>query len=121
MADIDLHRIHNLGLKAAREAAERMAEGLGRKFDLKGEWAGDVLNFQRPGVSGSLAVGEKDLRLSVSLGFLLKAMKGSIEQSIRHELDSLFAQPAKPAAREAAKPARAAKKAPPAKKRGGRR
>ncbi len=29
MADIDIHRVHNLGLKAARTAAERMAEHLG--------------------------------------------------------------------------------------------
>ena len=36
MADIQIHRAHNLGLKAAKDAADRMAEALGRKFDLKG-------------------------------------------------------------------------------------
>jgi putative polyhydroxyalkanoate system protein len=105
MADIDIHRVHNLGLKAARAAADRMAEHLGRKFDLKGEWQGDVLAFQRPGVTGSLAISDKDLRLSVSLGFLLKAMKGSIENAIVHELDSLFA--AKPSDPAPAKPKKA--------------
>jgi hypothetical protein len=44
-----------------------------------------VLNFQRPGVTGSLAVTDKDLRSPVSLGFLLKAMKGSIESADRGE------------------------------------
>lgn len=92
MADIELHRIHNLGLKAARAAADRMADQLGRKFDLKGEWDGNVLRFERPGVTGSLAVTDKDLKLSVALGFLLKAMKGSIEQAVVHELDRLFAE-----------------------------
>jgi len=91
MADIDLHRVHNLGLEAARAAAERMAEHLGRKFDLKGAWQGNVLRFERPGVSGSLAITDKDLRLSVALGFLLRAMRGSIENAVVHELDSLFA------------------------------
>jgi putative polyhydroxyalkanoate system protein len=97
MADIELHRVHNLGLKAARAQAERMADQLGRKFDLKGDWVGNVLKFERPGVTGSLTISEKDLRLSVALGFLLKAMKGSIEQAVTHELDALFAD-AKPKA-----------------------
>ena len=118
MADIDLHRIHNLGMKAARAAADRMAEHLGRKFDLKGAWEGNVLRFERPGVTGSLAISDKDLRLSVSLGFLLKAMKGSIEKAIVHELDTLFAAPKAPA--KAASPKKAAPKSktasPPGKK-----
>lgn len=91
MSDIDLKRIHNLGLAAARAQAERMADHLGQKFGLKGDWEGNVLKFERPGVSGSLAISDKDLRLLVSLGFLLKAMKGSIERAVVHELDSLFA------------------------------
>jgi putative polyhydroxyalkanoate system protein len=92
MADIDIHRTHNLGLKAARAAADKMAEHLGRKFDLKGDWNGNLLRFERPGVSGSLAITDKDLRLSVALGFLLKAMKGSIEKAVVYELDALFAE-----------------------------
>ena len=117
MADIDLHRIHNLGMKAARAAADRMADHLGRKFDLRGHWEGDVLRFERPGVTGTLAISDKDLRLSVSLGFLLKAMKGSIERAVIQELDTLFA-------RQAAKPVPAkappkAKKAPAPRKKGG--
>lgn len=111
MADIELHRVHGLGLKAARAAAERMAEHLGRKFDLKGDWEGNVLRFQRPGVTGSLAISDQDLRLSVALGFLLKAMKASIQKAVEHELDSLFKEapqrPA-PAKRGGAKPGKPA-------------
>lgn len=127
MADIELHRVHNLGLKAARAAADRMAETLGRKFDLKGDWSGNVLKFERPGVSGSLAVSDKDLNLSVGLGFLLKALKGSIQKSIEQELDTLFARASqqhsaapktKPAAAPKAKPT-AAKKPAAGRKKGG--
>ena len=100
MADIDITRVHNLGLGAARAAAERMEAQLGRKFDLKGGWTGNVLNFERPGVSGSLRITDKDLHLSVALGFLLKAMKGSIEKAVVHELDTLFVEKA-PSARPA--------------------
>jgi putative polyhydroxyalkanoate system protein len=116
MADIEIHRIHDLGLKDARAAAERMAEHLGRKFDLKGAWEGNVLRFERPGVSGSLAIDAKALDLSVTLGFLLKAMKGSIQNAVEHELDALFAAKA-PAAK--AKPPPKAQKAPPPRKKGG--
>ncbi len=115
MADIDIHRVHNLGITAARSAADRMAEHLGRKFDLRGAWDGNVMRFERPGVSGSLAITDKDLRLSVSLGFLLKAMKGSIENAIASELDRLFAKPPEGPKAAAAKP----KKAPAPRKKGG--
>jgi putative polyhydroxyalkanoate system protein len=107
LADIDIKRAHNLGLKAARAAADTMADHLGRKFGLKGDWRGDVLHFERPGVNGTLAISARDLRLSVSLGFLLKAMKASIEKAVEHELDALFAKSA-PAAKAPAKPKKAA-------------
>jgi putative polyhydroxyalkanoate system protein len=91
-------------LKAARGAADRMAEHLSRKFGLQGKWDGDVLSFERPGVVGALEVSAKDLHLTISLGFLLAAMRGSIEAAIVKELDSLFAK---------------SKKAPAPKKKGG--
>jgi putative polyhydroxyalkanoate system protein len=109
MADIDIRRAHHLGRAAARKAADHMAETLGRRFGLAGDWDGDVLHFERPGVTGTLTLGPKDFHLSVTLGFLLKAMKGSIERAIHEELDGLFA------GNPAAKP----KKASPPRKKGG--
>lgn len=91
MPDIDIRRAHNLPLAAAREAADRLAADLGRKFGLKGDWEGNVLRFQRPGVAGSLAIDPKEIHLSVTLGLLLKAMKGSIERAVVQEMDELFA------------------------------
>src|SRR3954468_2723048 len=115
MADIDIRRAHGMALAQARVAAEQMADKLGRKFGLKGEWEGDEMRFQGTGVTGKLIVDAKDVVLSVALGFLQKAMKPSIEQAIQHELDSLFAaRAAKPAPEPATK-----KKAPPPRKRGG--
>ena len=120
MADIEIHRVHNLGLKAARAAADKMAESLGRKFDLNGDWNGNVLTFQRPGVSGSLTISDKDLNLSVGLGFLLKAMKGSIENAIEQELQKLFAHArAAPAASPPKAKATPAKKPAAGRKKGG--
>ncbi|QJR11090.1 hypothetical protein DSM104443_02161 [Usitatibacter rugosus] len=115
MADIELTRKHGLGLAAARTAAEKMSDHLSKKFGLQGRWAGDTLHFERPGVTGSLAITEKDLDLTVTLvGFLMKAMKGSIERAVNEELDKLFAQPAAKEKESAPK----AKKAPAPKKKG---
>ena len=110
MADIDIKRAHDLGLKAARAAADKMAEHLGTKFGLQGDWSGDTLNFQRPGVTGSLAIDDKNLRLVVNLGLMLKMMRPAIENAVHEQLDKLFAAgPGPGKARAAAKPA--AKKA----------
>jgi putative polyhydroxyalkanoate system protein len=129
MADIEIRRVHNLGLKAARTAADKMAEHLGKKFGLRGDWDGNVLRFERPGVNGALAITDKDLNLSVTLGFLLKAMKGSIDAAVNRELDELFAKAPAPAAKGSAatskpapavvKPGAGAKKAAPRPKKGG--
>lgn len=100
MADIDLKRVHHLGMKAARHAADEMAADLGRKFGLSGRWTGSTLHFDRPGVTGKLSLTEKDVHLTVTLGFLLKALRGSIERAVHEELDTLFSSKAadKPAA-----------------------
>jgi putative polyhydroxyalkanoate system protein len=97
MADIEIRRAHGMGEAAAREAAEHMADKLARKFNLKGDWEGNELRFQGTGVTGSLIVGARDIALSVALGFLLKSMKGSIEQAITHEIDGMLAHPPAPA------------------------
>jgi putative polyhydroxyalkanoate system protein len=121
MADIELKRAHALGLKGARAAAEKMAEKLGKQFNLSGEWTGNTLHFDRPGVNGKLTVSAHDMHLAVTLGFLLKAMKGPIERAVHEQLDKVLAEaPAakaaseKPATKAAAKPAvkPAAKPAP---------
>lgn len=120
MHDIDIHRRHDLGIERARKLAERMAEDLGRKFGLSGGWDGDELRFERPGVKGLLSVTATDLRLSVTLGLLLKAMKGSIERAVHEEIDTLFAREREePAAARRAGAAATRKKAPGRPKKGG--
>jgi putative polyhydroxyalkanoate system protein len=90
VADIDVRRTHELGLEGARAAADRMMASLATRFGLRGTWDGNVLRFERSGVQGHLAVDEHNLHLSVTLGFLLRAMRGSIEGEVHRELDSLF-------------------------------
>ena len=90
MADIDIRRPHNVTVQAARETAARIASELEQRFGVRGEWQGDTFHFKRSGVNGFLAVGAKDVHLSVTLGLLLKAMRESIERAVVHKLDAVF-------------------------------
>lgn len=91
MPDINVHRTHSLGLKGAKAAADKMAARLEEKFDLVGEWRVNTFVFSRPGVNGTLIVSEEHLKLDVTLGFLLKMMKGPIEQAVHEQLDIVLA------------------------------
>ena len=110
MPDIDLRRTHALGLEGARAAADKLAADLRKKFGLSGDWSGNTLRFARTGVEGVLEVAESSVHITATLGFLMKAMKPTIEKAIATELDRLVAsapakrEPAKPAAGKAATP-----------------
>jgi putative polyhydroxyalkanoate system protein len=90
MADIDIRRNHSLGLEGARAAADRLAAELGKRFGLTGAWDGNVLRFERSGVNGTLGITASEVHLQVALGFLLKAMKGSIESAVHREIETQF-------------------------------
>jgi putative polyhydroxyalkanoate system protein len=108
MADIAIKRSHSLGLKGAKDAADKMADKLGKQFNLSGDWNGNTLQFERPGVNGSLTVSDKDMKLEVTLGFLLKAMKGPIERAVNEQLDSVLAAAPKAEPKKAATAAKPA-------------
>ncbi len=113
MASLSIVRSHSLSHKAAREAAERIVRDLQRRFDLEYAWDGDDVTFERPGVSGHLHVGKRDIALEVKLGLLLGAIKGTIEREISTQFDALFAAPAATVKSDpAGRPAAPAKKAP---------
>ncbi|EXI73294.1 MAG TPA: polyhydroxyalkanoic acid system family protein [Candidatus Accumulibacter phosphatis] len=90
MSDIIIRRRHGKSLAEARAAAEHMATELNEEFDLSYSWSGDVMRFKRPGVSGDLAVDERDVALHIRLGFLLFALKPTIEREIHRFFDENF-------------------------------
>ena len=111
MADIHIHRDHQLGLPKARKVALQWAEQVEAEFDmdctiLEGETS-DTVEFTRSGVSGTLIVAADHFDLHAKLGFLLGAFSRKIEQEIEKNLDALLAKSAaaagrKPAAKKAA-------------------
>ena len=107
MADIKIHREHNLGLAKARKIAWQWAEEVEKKFDMactvvEGDYS-DTVEFTRSGVSGRLIVAADHFDLDAKLGFLLGAFAKTIEREILNNLDALLAKGAKPAAKKAAK------------------
>ena len=123
MADINLKRAHRLGCQGARAAADKMMAKLSEQFGMSGNWNGNILLFERSGVSGKLAVTETEIELEVTLGFFLKAMKSGIERSVNEQLDNALAAgvpPMKPAKPPKAAPSKdlaaSTKKAVPKKK-----
>lgn len=106
MSDIKLVKSHALPITKAKALAQKAADDLAEKYDLTSEWHGNTLRFHRQGVDGQMHVTDSEIRLDVTLGFLLKAFKGRLLEHIERNFDQLLAE------REARAPARPAKRAP---------
>lgn len=91
MDDIVIYRKHGKTLAEARKSAEHMANELSEEFDLTCAWQGNVLTFERFGVSGKLEIDEVEVGLTVRLGFLLSALRPSIEREVHKFFDENFA------------------------------
>jgi putative polyhydroxyalkanoate system protein len=87
MAKIEVRRSHALGKDAAWKSAERIAQQL--QIEMKGRYhrEGDNLKFECPGAHGYIRVGENEVRVEVELSFLLRPLRGHIEQEINEYLD----------------------------------
>lgn len=94
MSDISIKRPHSVTLAEAKKVADKVAAKLEKEYQLKSSWAGDVLNFSRSGVSGTLAVSAKEFKIDVKLGFLMAAFKGPIQSAVEQNLDKLLKTPA---------------------------
>lgn len=104
MAEISIKRAHHGNLADARKMADKVAVKLEQDYQLKSTWVGDVMNFARSGVNGTLAITAQELKIDIKLGFLAGAFKSTIQDAVEKNLDLLI-KPAKPAVvKEAAKP-----------------
>lgn len=95
MATIDISRSHSLPIDAAKQKAEELAKSMETKLGLTWEWSGDSIKFHAPGgvakgTKGEVVVTAKEVRVVVDLPFLLRVMKGSIEEKINEKLNQLL-------------------------------
>jgi putative polyhydroxyalkanoate system protein len=91
MSDIKLVRSHSLPITKARALAQKAADDLAAAYDLSSEWHGNTLRFHRLGVAGQMHVTDEEIRLDVTLGFLLKAFKARFVENIERSFDTLLA------------------------------
>ena len=113
MADLTLHRDHDLGIARARKVALKWAEYVEKKLEMEctlieGD-EHDVLEFTRSGVDGRMIVAATYFDLEAKLGFMFRPFLGMIEAETRKQLDEALA---KEAAKGAAKAPGKAKAAP---------
>lgn len=90
MSKIDIRHAHALPRAKARKAIEEVAKTLAEKFDMAYDWDGDVLNFSRSGVDGSIELAPKELHVHAKLGFLTAMFKEPIEGEIKRVLKEKF-------------------------------
>ncbi len=94
MADIHIHRKHQLGLAQARKIALAWAEKAEEKFDMECTYEEgdeqDRLCFTRAGIKGTLDVLPDALDFHAQLGFLVSAFKERIETELNDQIDGLL-------------------------------
>lgn len=87
MATIRVERAHQLGRQTVRDKVEALAARLSKEYQLRCQWRGDQLEVQRSGVKGHIAIDEQRVRIELSLGLLLSAMRGPLQKEIETALD----------------------------------
>ncbi|HTV84014.1 MAG TPA: polyhydroxyalkanoic acid system family protein [Dyella sp.] len=90
MPSIDIRRPHRLSEADAHGVIDKVADRMREKFDLKSHWQDGALVFERPGISGKIAVQAQEIRVTAQLGLLFSPLKTMIEQEIRRKLDEHF-------------------------------
>jgi putative polyhydroxyalkanoate system protein len=90
MADIEITQPHDMTPEAARAAAQQVADKMAADFGIECRWDGPVLRFERSGVDGTLAVGERDARLEITLGLMMKAFAPMVQDKLARKMRKVF-------------------------------
>jgi putative polyhydroxyalkanoate system protein len=92
MADIEFTKSHLLTIAKAKALVQEMADALAAEYGLGSAWRGNTLHFHRSGVDGEMHVTDSEIRLHVTLGFLLSAFKGKFIEHIESNFDRLLTE-----------------------------
>jgi putative polyhydroxyalkanoate system protein len=95
MATIDIIRNHALSIDDAKKKAEELAKGMEQKLGLHWKWEGNTIHFDAPsgaakGTKGEVVVSDKNVRVAIDLPFMLRVMKGTIEDKVNEKLNALL-------------------------------
>jgi putative polyhydroxyalkanoate system protein len=95
MATIDITRNHALSIDDAKKKAEELAKGMEQRFGVQWKWEGNTIHFDATsgaakGTKGEVSVSEKNVRVAIDLPFMLRVMKGTIEEKVNEKLTALL-------------------------------
>jgi len=90
MSDIELVRPFSLPIAVAKGRVQKTAEELADEYDLRSQWHGNTLRFDRSGLHGEIHVTNSEIRLHVNLSLLLKPLKARLITRIEDKFDRLF-------------------------------
>jgi putative polyhydroxyalkanoate system protein len=95
MATIDITKNHALPIDDAKRKAEDLAKGMEQKFGIHWRWDGNTIRFDAPsgaakGTKGEVSVSDKNVRVAIDLPFMLRVMKGTIEDKVNEKLNALL-------------------------------
>jgi len=108
MSDINIVKPHSVPIAKARTLVQKEVDALPSEYDLSSEWQGNTLHFRRSGLDGQMHVTDKEIRLHVTLGFLLRPFRGKLIDHVERSFEKLFGgrEPAAQAGKSAGKTAR---------------
>jgi putative polyhydroxyalkanoate system protein len=90
MPDIRVERSHAIGKDAALAAALKVAERLKEKAQVNYRVAGDMIEFERSGAKGRLVIADDKVTAEITLGLLMKPMRGMIEKKLEEYFGRYF-------------------------------
>ena len=90
MPDITLLRSFALPIAVAKARVQKTADELAKEYDLRSEWDGNTLRFERTGLRGEIQVSDSEIRLAADLSFLLKPLKAQLTERIEDKFDRVF-------------------------------
>ena len=95
MSTIDVRRSHTLPKEEAKKRAEQLATSMKQRFELEWRWDGDRILFDAPrgaarGTRGLVDIGDAEVRVQIDLPFLLRMLKGTVENKVNEKLTALL-------------------------------
>lgn len=96
MSTIDIRRAHKLSVDDAKAKAEELAKSMEERLGIRWHWEGQNIKFDAPsgvakGATGTVSISGTEVRVEIDLPFLLRAVKGSVEDKVKEKLEKLLA------------------------------
>ncbi|MBI5513820.1 MAG: polyhydroxyalkanoic acid system family protein [Deltaproteobacteria bacterium] len=85
MADINISRSHTLGKDEAKNRANQVLDRL-KSQGIEGSWSGYTFNITKP-AKGTFTITDTNVAVAIDLPFLMRPLKGTIEDRVKKELD----------------------------------